>query len=126
MYNRDIQHNTRKHRMLDKLTEMTTQDLKRIRDFINVELQYRNLENVTELNTGYVKDKQKDNLLKEIISNFTQKNPNKDRVGFQEVLSTLKDSYGIETRSIGNFFLRQLKDYETFGGNKKKYIKINC
>jgi|TARA_R100001377_G_scaffold70123_1_gene45531 hypothetical protein len=112
--------------MLDKLTEMTTQDLKRIRDFINVELQYRNLENVTELNTGYVKDKQKDNLLKEIISNFTQKNPNKDRVGFQEVLSTLKDSYGIETRSIGNFFLRQLKDYETFGGNKKKYIKINC
>ena len=75
MYNRDIQHNTRKHRMLDKLTEMTTQDLKRIRDFINVELQYRNLENVTELNTGYVKDKQKDNLLKEIISNFTQKKP---------------------------------------------------
>jgi hypothetical protein len=51
--------------MLDKLTEMSTQDLKRIRDFINVELQYRTPEQLDDINTGYVTNKQKDKLLKE-------------------------------------------------------------
>ena len=110
--------------MLDKLTEMSTQDLKRIRDFINVELQYRTPEQTKDINTNYVTNKQKDQLLKEILANYSQENPHEDNIKFQDVLSILKDSYGIETRTIGNFFNSQLKKYETFGGNKKKFIKL--
>ena len=110
--------------MLDKLTEMSTQDLKRIRDFINVELQYRTPEQLDDINTGYVTNKQKDKLLKEILTNYSQENPRENSVKFQEVLGILKNNYGIETRTIGNFFNRQLKEYETFGGNKKKFIRL--
>ena len=110
--------------MLDKLTEMTTQDLKRIRDFINVELQYRTPEQTKDINANYVTNKEKDKLIKEILTNYAQENPHEDSIKFQDVLSILKDSYGIQTRTIGNFFHRQLKEYETFGGNKKKFIKL--
>ena len=103
---------------------MSTQDLKRIRDFINVELQYRTPERLDEINTGYVTNKQKDKLLKEILTNYIQENPCENSVKFQDVLSILKSNYGIETRTIGNFFSRQLKEYETFGGNKKKFIRL--
>ena len=70
-----------------------------------------------EINPNYVRDYDKAAILGRIISTC-----GKRRISFQEVKKRLKDEYGIETRTIGNFFRKQLPEYNRVGGNKKKFI----
>jgi hypothetical protein len=63
--------------------------------------------------------------LAEILSQYQAENPQAETMTFQQVKAVLSERYGIETRTIGNFFRRQLPEYETSGGNKKKVIVLH-
>lgn len=73
-------------------------------------------------NPKYVTNSDKETLLAKILSDFKAENPKSDGMTFQQVKNVLASRYGVETRTIGNFFRRQLPSYETKGGNKKKVI----
>ena len=75
-------------------------------------------------NPNYVTNHDKETLLQEILKNFKLENPSAEEMTFQQVKAVLKTRYGIETRTIGNFFRRQLGAYETRGGNKRKVVVI--
>lgn len=77
---------------------------------------------VTLDNPKYVKNADKEQLLKIILNKFKAENPKAGAITFQQVKAVLEKRYGVETRTIGDFFRRQLLSYETTGGNKKKFI----
>ena len=64
----------------------------------------------------------KEQLLKIILDDFKAENPKAGTMTFQQVKAVLESRYGVETRTIGDFFRRQLPSCETTGGNKKKMI----
>ena len=78
----------------------------------------------TVYNPKYVTNQDKEKLLAEILEDHKQENPSADSVTFQQGKAILSSRYGIETRTIGNFFTRQLKQYETAGGNRRKVIVL--
>ena len=75
-------------------------------------------------NPKYVSNADKEQLLKIILDEFKAENPKAGTMTFQQVKAVLESRYGVETRTIGNFFRRQLPSYETTGGNKKKVIVL--
>jgi len=78
----------------------------------------------TVYNPKHVTNDDKDKLLKIILDDFKAENPKTENMTFQQVRAVLESRYGVETRTIGNFFRRQLPNYETAGGNKKKMIVL--
>ncbi|WP_237227646.1 hypothetical protein [Rubinisphaera sp. JC750] len=76
-------------------------------------------------NPNYVTNDDKEKLLLKILLDFKRENPRAKGMTFQQILSVLKHRYGVETRTIGNFFRRQLGAYSTEGGNRKKYILLD-
>jgi len=72
----------------------------------------------------YVTNGDKETLLAKILSDFKAENPKSDGMTFQQVKAVLESHYGVETRTIGNFFRRQLPSYITKGGNKRKVIVL--
>ncbi|MDA7893339.1 hypothetical protein N9B38_00335 [bacterium] len=79
---------------------------------------------LTIYNPNYVTTEDKEKLLATILEDFKAENPEATAMSFQQVKAVLQSRYDIETRTIGNFFSRQLKEYETTGGNKKKLIVL--
>ena len=75
-------------------------------------------------NPKYVSNADKEQLLKIILDDFKAENPKAGTMTFQQVKAVLENRYGVETRTIGDFFRRQLPSYETTGGNKKKMIVL--
>jgi hypothetical protein len=75
-------------------------------------------------NPNYVTNQDKEKLLAVILQDYKDENPSADSITFQQVKAILESRYGVETRTIGNFFARQLKEYETAGGNKRKVIVL--
>jgi len=78
----------------------------------------------TVYNPKHVTNDDKDKLLKIILDDFKAENPKAEAMTFQQVRAVLESRYGVETRTIGNFFRRQLPSYETAGGNKKMMIVL--
>ena len=81
-------------------------------------------EKFTVYNPKYVTNQDKEKLLSVILEDFKAENPKSKTMTFQQVKAVLESRYDIETRTIGNFFRRQLSEYETTGGNKKKMIVL--
>ena len=79
---------------------------------------------ITLDNPKYVKNTDKEQLLRIIINEFKAENPKAGAITFQQVKAMLSH-YGVKTKTIGNFFRRQLLNYETTGGNKKKFILLS-
>ena len=79
---------------------------------------------VTLGNPKYVSNTDKEKLLKIILDDFKTENPKDGTMTFQQVKAVLESRYGVETRTIGDFFRRQLLSYKTIGGNKKKMITL--
>ena len=75
-------------------------------------------------NTGYVTNGDKEKLLKAILEDYKAENPEATHISYQQVKAVLDSRYNIQTRTIGNFFNRQLREHETTGGNKKKLIVL--
>jgi len=73
---------------------------------------------------GAVTTQDKEKLLAIILEDFKAENPEATTMSFQQVKAVLQSRYNIKTRTIGNFFSRQLRDYETNGGNKQKLIVL--
>ena len=78
----------------------------------------------TVYNPKHVSNNDKDKLLKIILDDFKEENPKAVNMTYHQVRAVLESRYGVETRTIGNFFRRQLPNYETAGGNKKKKIVL--
>lgn len=74
--------------------------------------------------TNYVTKDKKELLFRKILSDFKRANPEAETISYTEVKNTLAETYKIKTRSIANFFLGILSDYETVGGNRNKAIVI--
>jgi hypothetical protein len=74
--------------------------------------------------TGYVTKSKKRILFKKILADYSRANPVAETISYTEVKKTLAETYKIKTRSIANFFLGILSDYQTVGGNRNKAIVI--
>ena len=74
--------------------------------------------------TGYVTKDKKRLLFRKILADYRRANPDAETVSYTEVKNTLAETYKIKTRSITNFFLGILCDYETVGGNRNKAIVL--
>lgn len=70
----------------------------------------------------YVSASDKEVLLEKILSDYQLLNAKEKSCPFTHVKKELSQKYGIETRSISNFFVNHLGDYELIGGNRNKAI----
>ncbi len=75
-------------------------------------------------NPNYVTSEDKRKLLRKILRDFQQESPSSDSMSFAAIKGVLKSRYGIETASAGLFFRRELKDWQTRGGNKNKSVVL--
>ncbi len=75
-------------------------------------------------NPNYVSSEDKRKLLGKILRDFHQESPTSDSMSFAAIKSVLKSRYGIETASAGLFFRKELKDWQTRGGNKNKSVVL--
>lgn len=73
-------------------------------------------------NPNYVTSDDKEKLLANILSDFKAENSDLNKMPFGMIKAILKSRYKIETPSAGLFFRNQLKNYETTGGNKSKFV----
>ena len=75
-------------------------------------------------NPNYVTSEDKKKLLVKILRDFHNENPSAETMSFAAIKNVLKSRYKIETASTGLFFRKELKDWQTRGGNKNKSIVI--
>tara|TARA_B100000029_G_scaffold302201_1_gene295080 strand:+ start:384 stop:770 length:387 start_codon:yes stop_codon:yes gene_type:complete len=75
--------------------------------------------------THYVSGKKKELLLDKILVDFQLLNPNEKTCSFQQVKQELSEKYNIKTRTISNFFTRELKALKLIGGNRNRQIVLN-
>lgn len=73
-------------------------------------------------NPNYVTTEDKEKLLAKILVDYKAENPSADKMPFQAIKAVLQSRYKIDTPSAGLFFRNQLKEYETVGGNKSKFV----
>ena len=75
--------------------------------------------------THYVTGAKKELLLDKILADFQLLNPNEKTCSFQQVKKELAEKYNIKTRTISNFFTRELKAFKLIGGNRNRQIVLN-
>ena len=67
---------------------------------------------------------QKTRLLPSIIADYVAINPETTNVPFTWIKSHLESKYGITCRSISNYFVGVLDEYELEGGNRNRSIVV--
>jgi hypothetical protein len=90
------------------------------REFRNAAVHGINPENVKK---GMSLD-QKKRLLPSIIADYVALNPDSTNVPFTWIKSHLESKHGISCRSISNFFVGILDEYELEGGNRNRSIVV--
>jgi hypothetical protein len=75
-------------------------------------------------NPNYVTSEDKGKLLVKILRDFRRENPSAEAMSFAAIKAVLKSRYRIETASAGLFFRKELKSWETRGGNKNKSVLL--
>ena len=70
----------------------------------------------------YVSANDKEMLLEKILNDYKLLNPKEKTCSFNHIKNELAQKYEIETRSISNFFVGLLSNYELVGGNRNKAI----
>lgn len=73
---------------------------------------------------GYVKNGTKRRLLRQILRDYGLANPDAKTISYRTVKSVLEKDYGIQCKSIANFFVGMLDELETEGGNRNKQIVL--
>ena len=81
-------------------------------------------EELSVYNPNHVTADTKKQLLIKILRDYQVENPGQDAMGFAEIREVLKNRYKIETKSAGLFFRNEIQDFETRGGNKRKFIVL--
>ncbi|MCP4082742.1 MAG: hypothetical protein GY743_21140 [Planctomycetaceae bacterium] len=71
-----------------------------------------------------VSSEKKKLLLPIILNDYLKEEPEADSVPFRWIKSRLEQEYKIKCRSISNFFIGILDDYELIGGNRNKAVKL--
>ena len=79
---------------------------------------------VDEVKKGMSSDKKK-RLFPQIMSEYLAVHPKAESVPFTWIKSQLAEKYQIECRSISNFFVGILDEYELVGGNRNRAVKCN-
>ena len=59
-----------------------------------------------------------------ILNDYLKEDPEADSVPFRWIKDRLEQEYKIKCRSISNFFIGILDDYELVGGNRNKAVKL--
>ena len=90
------------------------------RDFRNATVHGINRENVKK----GMSLEQKKRLLPAIIADYVALNSEATNVPFTWIKSHLESKYGISCRSISNFFVGVLDEYELEGGNRNRSIVV--
>ena len=72
----------------------------------------------------YVKKEMKGRLLAAILEEYRQSKPNAKTMSYTDIKVILDQEYDIQCRSIANFFVGLLDEYETTGGNRNKAIVL--
>lgn len=75
-------------------------------------------------NPKYVTAADKKRLLLKILRDFHHENPSAEAMSFAAIRNVLKSRYKIETASAGLFFRKELKEWQTRGGNKNKSVVL--
>lgn len=73
---------------------------------------------------NYVHSSEKEMILTTMLSNYRRLYPDHESVPFTWIKHELKQRYGIETKSISNFFVGILDNYELLGGNRNRSISL--
>ncbi len=71
-----------------------------------------------------VSSEKKKLLLPIILNDYLKEEPEADSVPFKWIKARLDQEYKIKCRSISNFFIGILDDYELVGGNRNKAVKL--
>lgn len=71
-----------------------------------------------------VSSEKKKLLLPIILNDYLKEDPEADSVPFRWIKARLENEYKIKCRSISNFFIGILDDYELVGGNRNKAVKL--
>ena len=71
-----------------------------------------------------VSSEKKKLLLPIILNDYLKEDPEADSVPFRWIKARLEQEYKIKCRSISNFFIGILDDYELVGGNRNKAVKL--
>ena len=77
---------------------------------------------VDEVKKGMSSEKKK-RLFPQIMSEYLAVHPKAESVPFTWIKSHLAEKYQIECRSISNFFVGILDEYELVGGNRNRAVK---
>ena len=77
---------------------------------------------VDEVKRGMSSEKKK-RLFPQIMSEYLAVHPKAESVPFTWIKSQLAEKYQIECRSISNFFVGILDEYELVGGNRNRAVK---
>ena len=72
----------------------------------------------------YVHSSEKEIILTTMLSNYRRLYPDHESVPFTWIKHELKKRYAIETKSISNFFVGILNNYELLGGNRNRSISL--
>ncbi len=65
-------------------------------------------------------------ILDKILADFQLLNPKEKTCSFTHVKKELADKYDIKTRTISNFFVKQLGNYELVGGNRNRALVMKA
>ena len=79
---------------------------------------------VDEVKKGMSSEKKK-RLFPQIMSEYLAVHPKAESVPFTWIKSHLAEKYQIECRSISNFFVGILDEYELVGGNRNRAVRCN-
>ena len=79
---------------------------------------------VDEVKKGMSSEKKK-RLFPQIMSEYLAVHPKAESVPFTWIKSHLAEKYKIECRSISNFFVGILDEYERVGGNRNRAVRCN-
>ena len=71
-----------------------------------------------------VSSEKKKLLLPIILNDYLKEDPEAESVPFRWIKARLDQEYKIKCRSISNFFIGILDDYELVGGNRNKAVKL--
>ncbi len=63
-------------------------------------------------------------LLPLLLKEYQAENPDSKNVPFRWIKSRLEENYGVKCKSISNFFLGILDEYELAGGNRNRSVLL--
>ena len=82
------------------------------------------IQNTEETGVKYVKSSRKEDMFQVLIDEYATENPKAESIRFSELHERLTARYGVECRSVSNFFKDILSEYDKIGGKRNRAIML--